>query len=74
MEKQKECDMVLSRNTYSLIEEIVIAPGTVEAGDVMMVGDHFFIGISGRTNNEGADQMIKILKNHGLTRIKSPVE
>ncbi len=29
-------------------------PGTLEAGDVMMTKDHFFIGISERTNIEGA--------------------
>ena len=26
------------------------APGTVDGGDVLMVGAHFFIGISERTN------------------------
>jgi dimethylargininase len=54
---------------FNTIEKI-ISPGTVEAGDIMMVGDHFFIGISGRTNNEGADQMIQILKNHGFSGSK----
>lgn len=54
---------------FNTIEKI-ISPGTVEAGDIMMVGDHFFIGISGRTNNEGVDQMIKILKNHGFSGSK----
>jgi len=54
---------------YNTIEKI-ITPGTVEAGDIMMVGDHFFIGVSGRTNNEGADQMIKILKNNGFSGSK----
>jgi dimethylargininase len=54
---------------FNTIEKIFY-PGTVEAGDIMMVGDHFFIGISGRTNNDGADQMIKILENHGFTGSK----
>jgi dimethylargininase len=54
---------------FKTIEKIVY-PGTVEAGDIMMVGDHFFIGLSGRTNIEGADQMIKILKNHGYSGSK----
>ena len=54
---------------FNTIEKITY-PGTVEAGDIMMVGDHFFIGLSGRTNNEGADQMIKILKNHGFSGSK----
>ncbi len=42
-------------------------PGTLDAGDVMMVGTHFYIGLSDRTNREGATQLIDILKNNGLT-------
>jgi dimethylargininase len=41
-------------------------PGTLEAGDVMMAGDHYFIGLSERTNQDGAEQLIRILKNHGM--------
>jgi dimethylargininase len=51
---------------YDIIEEIK-APGTLEAGDVMMTGNHFFIGISGRTNTDGADQLIKVLQKFGMT-------
>jgi dimethylargininase len=32
-----------------------------------MVGDHFFIGISERTNLNGANQFIQILKKYGMT-------
>jgi len=42
-------------------------PGTVEAGDIMMVGGHFFIGLSERTNIQGAHQMISHLKILGFT-------
>ena len=51
---------------YEHIEQIE-EPGTLEAGDIMMVGDHYYIGLSARTNQNGADQMIEILKNHGMT-------
>jgi dimethylargininase len=51
---------------YDTIEEIK-APGTLEAGDVMMTKDHFFIGISERTNITGAVQLIGILERHGMT-------
>jgi dimethylargininase len=51
---------------YSKIETI-INPGTVEAGDIMMVGDHFYIGLSRRTNINGAEQLINILKKYGMT-------
>lgn len=51
---------------YKNIEHIE-APGTVEAGDIMMVGTHFYIGESARTNAEGARQMIAILEKYGMT-------
>lgn len=47
--------------------EYIKAPGTIEAGDIMMVGDHFYIGESARTNREGAKQMIAILEKYGLS-------
>lgn len=51
---------------YSDIEEIT-EPGTVDAGDILMVGDHYYIGLSGRTNGAGAHQLIRILENYGMT-------
>jgi dimethylargininase len=45
-------------------------PGTLEPGDVMMAGSHFFIGISDRTNHNGADQLLSILKKHGFSGSK----
>lgn len=45
--------------------ETIEAPGTVDAGDIMMVGEHFFIGLSERTNEAGATQMIAHLRKHG---------
>jgi dimethylargininase len=58
---------------YNAIEEIAL-PGTLEAGDVMMVGKHFFIGISSRTNSEGAGQLIHILKRYGMTGSMIPLK
>jgi len=43
------------------------APGTVDGGDVLMVGAHFIIGISERTNREGATQLGCIFKEYGYT-------
>lgn len=51
---------------YANIEHIK-TPGTLDAGDVMMVGTHFYIGLSDRTNIEGANQLIAILEKHGLS-------
>lgn len=46
--------------------ETIKAPGTCEAGDVMMVGDHFYVGLSERTNIKGAQQLLHILEHHGF--------
>jgi len=54
---------------YHDIEEIK-SPGTLDAGDVMMVNEHYFIGISQRTNHEGADQLIEILQGYQMTGSK----
>ena len=51
---------------YSNIES-TRKPGTLDAGDVMMTGRHFYIGISERTNHEGADQLIRILEKYQLS-------
>jgi dimethylargininase len=51
---------------YTQIESI-IAPGTLEGGDVMRVRNHFYVGLSARTNEEGARQLAKILNKYGYT-------
>lgn len=43
------------------------SPGTVDGGDICEAGTHFFIGISERTNEEGARQLAEILTKHGYT-------
>lgn len=53
------------RDFYDKVE-MIEDPGTVEAGDIMMVGRHFYIGLSERTNKAGAEQMISILESHGF--------
>lgn len=47
--------------------EYIKNPGTLEGGDVMMVGDHFYVGRSARTNEEGIKQLTEILAKYGLT-------
>lgn len=49
------------------------SPGTVDGGDVLMVGTHFFIGVSERTNQSGAEQLGRILESHGNTWDAIPV-
>lgn len=43
------------------------APGTVDGGDVCEAETHFFIGLSQRTNEEGARQLAGILARQGCT-------
>jgi dimethylargininase len=45
----------------------ISAPGSVDGGDVCQADEHFFIGISARTNVEGARQLGAILHAHGYT-------
>jgi len=51
--------------------EVIEHPGTLEGGDVLRVGGHFFVGLSSRTNREGFIQLQRILKKYGYTA--SPV-
>ena len=50
-----------------------ITEGCVEAGDIMMAGDHFYIGLSARTNEAGARQMIGFLEKHGMSGSTVPL-
>ncbi len=42
-------------------------PGTVDGGDICQAEEHFFIGVSARTNEAGAAQLAAILTRHGYT-------
>ncbi len=53
--------------------EAITAPGTLEGGDVFKAGDHFFIGISARTNPAGARQLAMILQKHGYKATAVPL-
>ncbi len=53
---------------YRNVHEIS-SPGTLDAGDVMMVGPDYYIGLSERTNEEGANQLIEILRKYNLNGI-----
>lgn len=42
-------------------------PGTLDGGDICQAGRHFFIGLSQRTNDEGARQLAHWLAQSGYT-------
>ena len=52
----------------------IVSPGTLDGGDVMMVGDHFYVGRSARTNEEGIRQFCEILEGWGLEGSEVPLE
>ncbi len=49
---------------YGDVERIT-DPGTVDGGDVLQVGAHFYVGRTKRTNREGAEQLSAILRRYG---------
>jgi dimethylargininase len=53
--------------------ETITAPGTLDGGDVCEAGSHFFIGLSERTNEEGARQLAAFLARQGYTSSCIPV-
>ena len=63
--EEKEIIEVIKKYYNDL--EYIKEPGTLEGGDVMMVKDHFYIGLSKRTNKEGAEQLIKALGKYGMS-------
>ncbi|NRD80079.1 N(G),N(G)-dimethylarginine dimethylaminohydrolase [Bacillus sp. BRMEA1] len=50
------------------------APGTLEGGDILQVDDHFYIGLSSRTNLEGAKQLKEILEKEHYKATIVPLE
>jgi len=50
------------------------APGTVDGGDVLAAGRTLFVGGSSRTNQEGAEQLGRIVMAHGWAWVPVPVE
>jgi dimethylargininase len=53
--------------------ERIQPPGTMDGGDVLQVGNHFFIGFSERTNQAGAEQFGWIMGSFGYTWTTVPV-
>jgi len=53
-------------NFYDTIESIK-NPGTLEGGDVLKVENQYYIGVSKRTNKEGAKQLAEILEKYGYS-------
>lgn len=48
-------------------------PATLDGGDVLCAGRTVFIGLSARTNEEGAEQLARLLEPHGYLSRTVPV-
>lgn len=51
---------------YARLDQVQ-PPGTIDGGDVCQIENHFLIGISERTNEEGAQQLSNSLQAAGFT-------
>ncbi len=56
----------LIRDYFSNIH-IIEEPGTLDGGDICEAGEHFFIGLSQRTNEQGAQQLAGFLESFGYS-------
>ncbi len=54
------------RHFYPMAAQLT-APGTLDGGDICEAGTHFFLGLSHRTNDEGAHQLAGHLAREGYT-------
>lgn len=68
----EEISIAAELEPYRRVERIQ-APGTLDGGDVLMIGNHFLIGLSERTNQQGAEQLGRILDLQGKTHTTVPV-
>ena len=48
-------------------------PATLDGGDVLIAGRTVFVGVSARTNEEGAAQLARVLEPHGYRSRTVPV-
>jgi dimethylargininase len=44
----------------------ITTPGTLDGGDVLKVGDTFYVGRGGRTNDEGIAQLSELVATYGV--------
>src|SRR5882724_7312969 len=53
--------------------ESITLPGTLEGGDVLLIGRKLFVGLSRRSNTEGIRQLAAILAPHNYEVVAVPV-
>jgi len=59
---------VMKNEVKKLFEKIFsVNHGNIEGGDILRINDHFIIGLSSRTNHEGANSLSRILNTLGAS-------
>ena len=71
--RQGEQDLITEALTVHRPLKYIQPPGTLDGGDVLMIGAHFLVGVSDRTNAEGARQLGEALESCGHTWQAVPV-
>lgn len=71
--RRREVDVVAAALREHRSVSCIDAPGTLDGGDVMVVGKRVFVGASSRTNAAGAQQLARALAPHGYTTTVVPV-
>ena len=56
---------------YEVVQ--IEATGTLDGGDVMKVGDVVYVGLGGRTNAEGINQLAAFVRPAGWHVVRCPV-
>ena len=51
----------------------ILAPGTLDGGDVLVVDKHIWVGLASRSNQSAIDQMQAFLKPHGYSVCGVPI-
>lgn len=51
----------------------ILAPGTLDGGDVLKLGSTWFVGVGGRTNDEGVRQLTGLTAARGITVVPIPI-
>ena len=59
--------VVASLGALRPLTHTIGAPGTLDGGDVCEAGSHVFVGISARTNPQGAGEYCEIMRAAGYT-------
>lgn len=61
------------KNFYDKIEYLT-DDACLDGGDILRVENHFYIGLSARTDSEGAGQLTRVLNKYGYTASTVPVK